>query len=120
MGKFSTEITNRYGQKTARVIEVPEWPEGFQRLYIFPLTLLQASRYEKEKDPLIRAARVVQVRACDDQGKRLFDDDDFDTLCSHGIEEFGPVTVYRVAAEINSDIPTAAELEKKLKMNPDS
>lgn len=109
MGAFGKRVEAAYASRSVRQVHVGEWD---MTLYVAPLTILQLQRIQAEADPFRRAARIVQVRAKDEKGMPLFDEQDFDLICSHGIGQYGPAVVARVAGEIMADLPDAETAEK--------
>lgn len=109
MSGFSRRVEQAYAGRVTRTVQVPEWD---MTLHVAPLTILQLKRIQAEDDPFMRAARIVQVRGKTEQGLPAFDEQDFETLCSHGVGDFGPAVVARVAGEIMADLPTAEAAEK--------
>jgi len=109
MGAFGKRVEAAYASRPIRQVTVPEWE---LTLHIAPLTILQLKRIQAESDTFARAVRIIQVRAKNEQGLPMFDEQDFDLLCSHGVEQYGPAVVARVAGEIMADLPTAEAVEK--------
>lgn len=93
MGALVKKIEEAFASKRANSVHVPEW--GLT-LTVFPITLGQLSRINEEVDVFRQAARTIQVRAKNPDGSPMFDDDDFEKLVSHGVDNFGPAVVHRV------------------------
>lgn len=109
MGAFGKRVEQNYASRAVRQVHVAEWD---LTLHVAPLTILQLQRIQSEADPFRRAARIVQVRGKDEKGLPLFDEQDYDLLCSHGIGPYGPAVVARVAGELMADLPDAETVEK--------
>lgn len=101
MSGFADRVKTGYRAASARLVEAPEWGITFR---VWPLTIEQLSIIEGESDVFRRAARILQVRGKDENGRRIFDDEDFAALCTHGVGDFGPETVLRIANEIQADL----------------
>ena len=102
-------------------IEVPEWGEAGKPLVVTfsPLTIAERRKIFRadnkgvQPDGPIACVRAVILKACDDKGKRLFDD-----LAEHDlIHNVDSAVVGRIAAAILVDVPQdefeeAVEAEK--------
>lgn len=109
MSEFAKRVESAFKSRSVRTVEVPEW--GLT-LHIAPVTILQLQKINGESDIFRRCARILQVRAKNEQGLPLFDEQDYEMLCSHGIGEYGPDVVVRVAAEVMNDLPHAEDVAK--------
>ena len=80
-----------FAEQDVRVIEVPEWGEDDKPLRIFskPLTLAETSKLYKmsKEDDLTMMAYVLIYKALDDNGDKLFDLGDKNTLLHHVDQE---------------------------------
>lgn len=103
MGKLADEIQATFAARGSRTVTVPEW--NGRVLTVFPITIGQLTKIQGESDNFRRAARIIQVRAKNADGSAMFDEVDLETLCSHGVNAYGPVVVVRVAGEIMADAP---------------
>lgn len=108
MGKFADQVQANFATREAKVIEVPEWSMS---LTVFPLTIGQLTDIEKEQDLYRKAAKIVCVRARTPEGRPLFDAEDFEKLCTHGVGPYGPEVVARVAGEMMEGTPTEEDIE---------
>jgi hypothetical protein len=94
-------ITAHYRAGDRRKIEVPEWArEGEKPLTItyMPVTLDDQSHIEKitKGDRHQMAAHLVALKACDAEGKRLFEQMDALTLR----QKADPIVVARIAMQM--------------------
>lgn len=110
MGEFAqSKVMPRFYARESRTLHVPEWD---MELTIFPLTIGQLAAIEREPDDYRRAARIIVSRAKRPGGEPLFDEEDFSKLVTHGVGEFGPLVIARIAGEIMSgDRAEASEPE---------
>lgn len=108
MGALKEKLRERYTTLTQDMqqVHVPEWETDF---YVAPVTIAQAAIIDSEVDDYRRAARIVQVRAKKADGSRMFDDEDFEAMITHGEAEL----VGRVARSIMKTDRTREEIEKK-------
>lgn len=109
MGKLAAQIEKAFDRKKLRAVPVPEWD---MTLYVYPLTLRQLSVINAEKDNFSRIARQLVVRAKDADGAPLFDEEDFEKLCSHGMGPYGPEVVARVVVAMQAGDESAEDAEK--------
>ena len=101
MGALAGIIEAHYRQQDRQEITVPEWEgEPYATLYVSPITLAQVAAINKETDPVLRCAKIVEVCAKDANGKRMFDDSDAAALRSWGVGKFGPTLLTRIAGDI--------------------
>jgi hypothetical protein len=105
---FADKVERAFAARVARVIVVPEWD---LELHVFPVTIGQISKINAEEDSLRRAARIIQVRGKNADGRPVLDDADFEAMCMKGIGPYGPQVVVRVAAEIMADFASANDAE---------
>jgi len=109
MGRLAGKVEAAFARKRVHKVEVPEWELA---LHVFPITIGQLAAINAEADPYRRIVRSLIVRAKDDQGRPLFDEDDFDKLVSHGVEAYGPEVVARVVREMQAADAGPEDLEK--------
>jgi len=69
-------------------------------IYIYPKTLGQMIEIESETDPIRKAIKTLVIRAKNDQGTRVFSDEDERTLISYGVEPYGSETLLDIYKEI--------------------
>jgi len=109
MSDMLSKINAEWNARTIRQIHVPEWD---MVLHVSPITVLQYSLINKETNVVVRAVRVIQIRAKNEAGLPLFDENWFNEVCSKGVGKFGIDVLMRVAAEIVEDVPVAEDVEK--------
>ena len=109
MGRLVSKIEAAFARKRVQQVKVPEWDLV---LYVFPITIGQLATINAEADPYRRIVRSLVVRAKDQEGRPLFDEDDFDKLVSHGVEAFGPDVVARVVREMQAADSAPEDAEK--------
>lgn len=109
MGKLADEVQAAFQARGSRTVTIPEW--GNRVVTVFPITIGQLTKIQAETDDFRRAARIIQVRGKNADGSAMFDEVDFETLCTHGIGQYGPKVIVRVAGEIMADIPAGEAAE---------
>ena len=97
MGKLASKVTKAFQSRTHRVIEVPEWGET---IHVFPITLGQLSRINEETDPMKRLVRIILIRARNEKGDLLFDNEVAEALLAQGVGDYGPEVIMRVCTQL--------------------
>ena len=81
MSAFAEKLKAHYAGIALGSIDVPEWGVT---LFIRPSTIGQSAAILAEPDQFRQGVRLIQVRAKQEDGSPLFDEDDFSAMISHG------------------------------------
>ena len=100
MSEFVNKINAAFEDRTPREVHAEAWGKT---LYIFPLTMLQLETINQESNAYRRALRTIIVRGKTVEGKPVLDEQDFNRLMTHGVDEFGPNEILNIAKLVNSD-----------------
>jgi hypothetical protein len=108
MSELVSKVNTAFDSRLPRVVDAFGWG---MTLFIYPLTMLQLETINKETSDFRRALRTIIVRAKTEDGKSLFDEHDFNRLMTHGVNEYGPTEILKIAQAVNSDQALTADEE---------
>lgn len=108
---FSDEIRANWDRvaKEPRQIVVPEWG---RTLYVYPLTVQQMGAIAAEDNFGRRMARILLCRARNEDGSKMFSEDDFLSLVTKGVGDYGPEVLARVVGQMSVDTLDVEDAEK--------